>query len=71
MKTPESIVQHQARFKADAWKDYSIVELGNAISFFVKRAAHRTEMEKAAKDLTDAQNYLDMLQAHVTAAKAA
>jgi hypothetical protein len=69
LKTPSSIASYEHKYKADAWNHYSIGELGGIVAFFVKRASHRTDRVERDKDLTDAQNYLDMMQAHVTAAK--
>lgn len=69
MNTPEQIKGHQAKYWADAWKQYTPQELGDWIHLLLKRSAHRTEREKAMKDIADAQNYLHMLQAHVDAAK--
>lgn len=65
MNTPATISAHDSKFKTDAWKEYTPAELGAWVSLLVKRASHRASPEKAGKDLTDAQNYLDMLQAHV------
>ncbi len=70
MKTPESIVQHAARFNDNAWKQYTPAELGDFVHLLIKRSAHRTEPAKRTKDIDDAQNYLNMLQAHVDAARA-
>lgn len=67
---PLSLVEHQSKYKDGAWHDYSVSELGGIVAFFVKRASHRTDMDKRAKDLLDAQNYLDMIQAHVDEVKA-
>ncbi len=67
MKTPASLVEHEIDYKPDAWKSYTIAELGNIVAFFVKRAGHRSDPKKAEKDLTDAQNYLDMIQSHIDA----
>jgi hypothetical protein len=35
----------------------------------VKRAAHRAAPARQQKDLDDAQNYLNMMQSHIDAAR--
>jgi hypothetical protein len=69
METPTSIVAHEPKYQPNAWRDYTIQELGNWVHLLVKRSAHRADPEKKAKDLRDAQNYLDMVQSHIDAAK--
>ena len=69
MKTPESIKSHAADYKNGSWQDYSIEELGHWVHLLVKRSQHRDNPIKAAKDLEDAQNYLNMIQARVDHAK--
>jgi len=68
-KTPESIEHHQADYKDKIWQQYSLQELGMWVHLFVKRAFHRNNTEKATKDLHDAQNYLNMMQSYIDAAK--
>jgi hypothetical protein len=65
LKTPESIKAHSADYKDQAWKDYTVQELGMFVHLFVKRAKHRLNLDKKAKDLYDAQNYLNMMQKHI------
>jgi len=60
MKTP--IDEHQKDYKTEAWKQYSIYELGQWIHLFHKRSSHRNNLEKASKDLHDAKNYLWMIK---------
>lgn len=69
LETPASLVPHQGDYKANAWGDYTIAELGNWVHLFAKRASHRTDAAKAQKDITDAQNYLSMMQAQLDAIK--
>ena len=66
---PESIVQHQPKYHDGAWKNYTLAELGSIVHFFIKRSSHRSDAAKKAKDIEDAQNYLNMMQAHIDAAK--
>jgi hypothetical protein len=61
---------HAIDYKDQAWKQYSIEELGQWVHLFVKRASHRTNGEKRDKDLYDAQNYLLMIQEHINQARA-
>ena len=56
------IAKHQADYKPDIWRNYTIEELGNWIHLFNKRATHRTNNERARKDLYDAKNYLWMIK---------
>lgn len=63
MEMPESLQPHQKDYKSDVWQEYSFVELGWWIYLFTKRAFHRTNSKKRKKDLYDAQNYLDIMQA--------
>ena len=65
MKTPESIQSHASDYKNGSWEGYSIDELGHWVHLLVKRSQHRIDPAKAAKDLDDAQNYLNMIQAHI------
>lgn len=56
------IEQHQEDYKKEAWKQYTINELGAWIYLFHKRSSHRKIQEKARKDLHDAKNYLWMIE---------
>ena len=69
MQTPEEIKEHSPRFYDNAWENYSLQELGSWVHLFVKRAYHRREKDKIRKDLTDAENYLQMMQSHINEAK--
>lgn len=71
METPTSLEPHAKDFHNDAWKMYTPAELGQWVALLVKRSHHRKDPVKAQKDVYDAQNYLNMLQSHVTAAKVA
>ncbi len=66
---PDSIKEHQDKYKPDAWKDYTIDELGHWVHLLTKRSEHRQDQTKKQKDLEDAQNYLNMIQSHLNAAK--
>lgn len=68
-QTPDSAVVHENKFKPQAWEAYSLLELGQWVHLFAKRSEHRSDAEKKAKDLEDAQNYLDMMQAKLDALK--
>lgn len=65
MEMPESIVAHAADYKDRAWEDYTIQELGQFVHLLAKRATMRTDPVKRNKDLYDAQNYLNMIQANL------
>jgi hypothetical protein len=60
--TTEAIKKHESDYKARAWDQYTLAELGNWVHLLATRATHRDNPEKRAKDLYDAQNYLDMMQ---------
>ena len=63
--TPEGCKPHQPDYNPQAWEAYELFELGNWVHLFAKRAKHRRNKEKQAKDLRDAQNYLDMMQSKI------
>lgn len=65
VKTPESIKPHSDDYKKGAWTDYDLMELGMWVHLLVKRSSHRSNLEKRGKDLRDARNYLDMMEAQV------
>lgn len=69
METPESIKQYEENYKKDAWADYTIAELGQWVHLLVLRAEMRNDWAKSQKDLTDAQNYLNMMQAKIDAVR--
>ena len=56
------IERHQANYKEGSWKLYTFVELGNWVHNLVKRAGNRKGLNKIAKDLHDAKNYLWMME---------
>jgi hypothetical protein len=68
-KMPESLAAHQPDYRGGAWDEYTIAELGSWVHLLAKRATHRTNPEKRAKDITDAQNYLSVIQAKLDALK--
>ncbi len=61
MSTPEEIKKHSSKFIYGSWRNYTFQELGNFVHLLTKRAHHRTERDKAEKDLDDARNYLVMM----------
>lgn len=69
MATPDKIKKHASRFKNGSWRHYSYEELAQWINLLTKRAANRSEIEKVHKDLDDAENYLEMLNAKVSEAR--
>lgn len=69
MNTPESIVPHEPKYTDKAWQQYTLAELGQWVHLLHKRAGHRADPAKRAKDLEDAQNYLHMMQAWLDDAK--
>ena len=64
---PEQLDQYDAEYKPQAWEAYTLAELGWWVHLFAKRAGHRSDAEKRAKDLNDADNYLAMMKAKVDA----
>lgn len=68
-ETPTGCAIHQKDYKANAWESYSFQELGDWVHLLTKRAEHRDNPEKKSKDLYDAQNYMDMMQAKLNALK--
>lgn len=62
--------EHESDYKPEAWKEYPLSELGLWVHLFAKRATHRSDKAKVEKDLTDAQNYLTMMQDKLNDVKA-
>jgi hypothetical protein len=58
MRTPPQCEPHAADYKNQAWADYSLFELAMWVVLLLKRAGHRDNFDKRAKDLYDAENYL-------------
>lgn len=67
IETPESVVPHEAKYRSDAWHEYTPEELLSWVLLLTKRAGMRTDREKHDKDLADARNYRDMLNAAIDA----
>lgn len=63
MSTPASLSPHKDDFKNNSWRNYSPVELAGWAHLLATRALNREDdqTDKIAKDLYDAQNYIDML----------
>ena len=61
--TPESITPHSGDCIGKTWQEYSLRELGCWVHLLAKRAEHRVGESLREKDLYDAQNYLNMMQA--------
>ena len=70
LEEPAELSEHSTKYNDNAWRDYTVAELGMFVHLLVKRAEHRADIEKKTKDLNDAQNYLRMMQAHITAMRA-
>lgn len=58
----EALAKNEANYNPEAWKNYSLAELCGWVENLTKRSTHRSNEEKKSKDLTDAQNYLDMIK---------
>lgn len=56
------IEKHEKDYKPEAWKQYTLGELGMWVHLLNKRAEMRSNQEKEEKDLYDASNYLWMLE---------
>ena len=69
VETAAGLAAHKADHKPQAWEAYAVDEHGQWVHLLSKRAEHRDNEEKKAKDLHDAQNYLDMMQARLNAQK--
>jgi len=69
LSTPERCEPHQVDYKPRAWEAYTLAELGWWVHLLTKRAGHRSNAEKRAKDLYDAKNYLSMMEAKLEEAK--
>lgn len=63
---PENIKPHADDYKDMSWVCYDPAELGQWVALLVKRSTHRSNLQKRAKDLYDARNYLSMLDAQLS-----
>lgn len=61
--TPEQIKQHSDKYKNGSWEDYTPEQLAHWVINMGIRATHRSNREKARKDIEDARTYLSMLEA--------
>ena len=59
---PPALASHQPDYQPDAWKEYSLDELGDWVARLSQRATHRSDRAKAQKDLQDAFGYLTMMK---------
>ena len=50
-------------FRSDAWRQYTLAELGDFIHLLVKRSQHHKRRDLQAKDLIDARAYWRMMGA--------
>jgi hypothetical protein len=66
---PTGVEAHQSDYNPQAWHAYTLAELGMWVHLLATRAGHRKSADKHNKDLEDAQNYLDMMQAKLNALK--
>jgi hypothetical protein len=66
-KQPQALDAHQQDYKPQAWRAYTLQELGSWVHLFAKRAEHRSDPEKRKKDLQDARNYHAMMGAWLDA----
>ncbi len=64
---PPAVQAHSDGFFPDAWKEYTITELGNFIHLMVTRSLHRGSPERRAKDLYHARLFWQMMGAHLRA----
>jgi hypothetical protein len=62
IRMENSIAEHEQDYKEKAYLRYSFYELGSWVHNLAKRADHRDNEAKAAKDLEDARNYLAMME---------
>ncbi len=67
LATPASIRKHQADYRTGAWMEYTVTELAEIIAYKSKLATHYVNVPKREKALQDAHNYLDMLEAKLSA----
>ena len=49
-------------YTPDAWKNYTMAELGQWVHLLYVKAGHRTNGTKRQKDIQDAKNYLEMMR---------
>jgi hypothetical protein len=70
VRMPDSLAPHAQDYKPGVFAEYTFDELGMWVHNLAKRATHRDNPEKRDKDLRDAQNYLDIMQAKLNALKA-
>jgi len=66
---PEALKLHEQDYNPAAWEQYTFQELGNFVHLLAKRATHRANPDKRAKDLYDAENYLSMMKSKLDALK--
>jgi hypothetical protein len=57
----KSEVKDNPAYKQEAWRAYSMSELGDLVHLLHKRAGHRDDAAKKAKDLFDARAYWVMM----------
>ena len=69
VKKKADYYEERPDFIKNTWLQYSVADLGQWVSLFLKRAFHRTDQKKRAKDIFDASQYLKMMSAHVRSAE--
>ena len=61
----DRLAEHEADYKPAAWEEYTVFELGWWVHLLTKRAGMRADPVKREKDLSDAADYLAMMEEKV------
>ena len=65
--TPPDVAAQEPKFLPDAWRNYTVEELGFAIAFSLKKSKHRSDKVAARRSVAHARAYADMIAAWVAA----
>jgi hypothetical protein len=65
--TPPDVAAQEPKFLPDAWRNYTVEELGFAIAFSLKKSKHRSDKAASRRSVAHARAYADMILSYISA----